>query len=371
MSRRSGERVAVMLSGGVDSAVAAWRLREAGYDIAGVFMKNWTPLSSQSLTDCPWERDQADAEAVADHLVIPFESVNFEAEYRQRVVDYLLTEYAAGRTPNPDVLCNREIKFGLFAEWAAERGFTRVASGHYARVGELDGQPVIRRGVDQNKDQSYFLWAVGGERLRNVLLPIGELAKAEVRRLAAAAGLPVAAKPDSQGVCFIGQLNFSDWLKDELHPKGGEVVTLAGQVVGRHDGSILYTIGQRHGFEIDDKAAVAAEYGLDKARLPRLFVVAKDDTANRLVVADRLVEQEAKHLLLKDVVWHVAPPADLLLQARYRQAALPVESWTENDGGVDVRLVEPLRAPAPGQFAVFYAGDAVVGGGVIHKAERS
>ena len=371
MAGGDGQRIAVMLSGGVDRAVAAYLLRQEGWSVTGVFMKNWTPLSAQSLTDCPWEQDQADAQAVADHLDIPFESVNFEVEYKQRVVDYLLAEYAAGRTPNPDVLCNREIKFGLFAEWAAANGFSHLASGHYAQIGELEGQPVIIRGVDANKDQSYFLWTVGGQRLDNVRLPIGELTKPQVRQLAKQAKLPVATKADSQGICFIGHISLSDWLKGELKPNPGEVVTLSGQVVGRHDGTILYTIGQRHGYEIVDKAAVADEYGLDKSSLPRLFVVAKDDAANRLVVADKLVEQDSGRLWLTDVVWHVDPPRELTLQARYRQAPKKVKSWQSTDSGVVVDLEEPVRAAAPGQFAVFYAGAAVVGGGVIHRSERS
>lgn len=361
-----------MLSGGVDSAVAAWRLVQEGWSVEGVFMKNWTPLSAQSLTDCPWERDQEDAEAVAVKLGIPFQSINFEAEYRQRVVDYLLAEYRAGRTPNPDVLCNREIKFGLFMDWAQAQGFTHVASGHYAQIGELAGQPVVQRGVDASKDQSYFLWAVGGKKLERVLLPVGGLEKVEVRRLATEAGLPVATKPDSQGICFIGHLSLADWLKDELKPTPGDVVTLQGKVVGRHEGSILYTIGQRHGFEITDKAAAAQEYNLDKSQLPRLFVVRKED--NRLVVAAESEELETTQLWLTDVVWHVETDAlvnrSLSLQARYRQSARPVASWTAVDDGVRVDLAEPITAPAPGQFAVFYAGESVVGGGVIHRTGK-
>jgi tRNA-specific 2-thiouridylase len=360
-----------MLSGGVDSAVAAWRLQQEGWMVEGVFMKNWTPLSSQTLTDCPWERDQEDAAAVAACLDIPFQSLNFEVEYRQKVVDYLLAEYRAGRTPNPDVLCNREIKFGLFMDWALAHGFTHVASGHYAQIGDLGGHPVVQRGLDQGKDQSYFLWAVGGELLQRVLLPVGGLQKAEVRRLAAEAGLPVATKPDSQGICFIGHLSLSDWLKEELQPEPGEVVTLSGRVIGHHDGAILYTIGQRHGFTITDKAGAAAEYDLDKAQLPRLFVVRKEE--NKLVVAAAAAETAVRQLWLTDVVWHVPTDTltdDLSLQARYRQSPRPVASWETTVDGVLVNLAEPINAPAPGQFGVFYAGNSVVGGGVIHRTEK-
>ncbi len=363
-----------MLSGGVDSAVSAALLVEAGYDVTGVFMKNWTPLNTQTLADCPWEKDQADAESVASKLGIAFQSINFEQDYKERVVDYMLAEYQAGRTPNPDVLCNKEIKFGLFFDWAMKNGFDLVASGHYARLITDDGRVLVARGLDEGKDQSYFLWAVPGDRLAKTLLPIGDLRKSEVRRLAQAKSLPVADKPDSQGICFIGHLELRDWLRQELKPEPGNLVTLAGQVVGRHEGSILYTIGQRHGLTIIDKDAVAREYGLSAEELPRLFVVGKDLKANTVTIAPEVSSARANQVVIHDVIWHVPATelagSQLKIQARYRQKTVDVIDWQNNQDGLTVNLGADLKAPAPGQFAVLYLDDKVVAGGVIHSFGR-
>lgn len=360
-----------MMSGGVDSAVAAWLLHQQGHQVTGVFMKNWSPLDSQSLADCPWEQDQEDASQSAAAIGIPFRSVNFEAEYRERVVGYLFREYGAGRVPNPDVLCNREIKFGLFKDWAKKEGFAAVASGHYARVVELGGTRLIARGRSAQKDQSYFLWTLGGEALHDVYFPVGNYPKDQVRELARQASLPVAEKKDSQGICFIGQLRLADFLRERLKPQPGEVVTKSGRAVGSHQGAVLYTLGQRHGFQITDMKSVLEEYDLPRGQLPPLFVIDKDVADNRVVVGPAKADLQAKALELREVVWHLAP-ADLTdalqVQVRYQGQPVSVARLEPQEDGWRVELAEPVSAAAPGQFAVVYLGDKVVGGGVIHHA---
>ncbi|MDO8471808.1 MAG: tRNA 2-thiouridine(34) synthase MnmA [bacterium] len=374
--KSSGAKVFVMMSGGVDSSVAALLLRDQ-YDVTGVFMKNWSPNTWQSLTDCPWEQDQADAAAVARHLKIKFRSVNFEKEYRTAVVDYFLSEYRAGRTPNPDVMCNKEIKFGVFYRWALAQGADYVASGHYARIVQHDGQARLAKGVDATKDQSYFLWAVTPAIFERVLFPVGELTKKQVRELAERAQLVVAAKKDSQGICFIGHLNVAHWLRTELGVKKGAVVLADGTVVGEHDGAHLYTIGQRHGFKITQPAALIRRLQVESGHLPILFVIKKELAQNRLIVDNRppattipfYINQPQWYDLSVVNRLNKGETVTLECQVRYRQHVVTVEVASSvginHNSQVVVRPQATITAVTEGQFAVFYHDGLVVGGGII------
>lgn len=358
-----------MMSGGVDSSVAAALLVQQGYDVTGVFMKNWSPSSIQSLSDCPWEQDQADAEAVCRQLGIPFRSVNFEKEYRQKVVDYFLSEYRVGRTPNPDVVCNREIKFGIFLDWARSNGTDFVATGHYVRKVETRHGASLRRGVDVNKDQSYFLWTLTQDQLKYCLFPIGDLKKSEVRQIAQKFHLPTAKKKDSQGICFIGAINVGQFLRHEIAAKPGRVIGPTGQIVGRHDGVVYYTIGQRHGFQLDQPQALSAIFK-DKD-IPPLFVVEKDLKKNVLYVG----EKDDPRLWLKDIVvdkihWidgrggRYARTGNISAQIRYHQK--PVECQIEQTNEKTITHFKiPVWAPAVGQSVVFYFQNQLIGGGII------
>jgi len=233
MKSEEKKKVFVGLSGGVDSAVSAYLLKEQGYDVTGVYMKNWSGDEFGIQADCPWEEDQKDAEAVCKHLGIPFRSLNFEKQYREKVVEYFFSEYEKGRTPNPDVMCNKEIKFKLFLEKAMDEGADFIATGHYARKLEVDGVNKMLKGVDSNKDQTYFLYNLTQSQLDKVLFPVGEIEKPEVRRIAEKAGLPNAKKPDSQGICFIGEINVLKFLMSKIPVKEGDIIDIdSGKVVG-------------------------------------------------------------------------------------------------------------------------------------------
>jgi len=302
-------KVLVALSGGVDSALAAWRLREQGEDVATAYMKNW--INEENVFgNCPWEQDIEDASAVAAHLGVPFEVANFMQDYRDRVVAYLVDGYQRGLTPNPDVMCNREMKFGVLRDWAQARGFTHVATGHYVR--KIEG--VIHEGVDQNKDQSYFLAMMRRAQVDDGLFPIGDLQKPEVRALARQAGLPNAEKKDSQGICFIGEVKINDFLEKFIPDRPGEIVNLEGRVLGEHRGLHRYTIGQRRGIGVPSNAD--NEF---------YVVVAKDLTANRLVVAFESARADAlwhDRAELYQLNWQTPHPPqvaeDLTVRVRYR-----------------------------------------------------
>jgi len=371
MSDKPKQKVIVMMSGGVDSSVAALLLKKDGNDVEGVFMKNWSPNNLQSLTDCPWKQDLKDAEAVAKQLDIPFRSVNFEKEYRSEVVDYFLREYKAGRTPNPDVMCNKAIKFGAFYKWARKQGADFIATGHYARIFETSGQKLVSRGIDKNKDQSYFLWAIKPEILKHTIFPIGELKKTQVRQIAKKAKLKVANKKDSQGICFIGHINLAEFLQAELGTKEGLVKTIKGSIVGRHSGAHILTIGQRHGFEITNPKALAKDLNLDATNLPPLFVIAKDIEKNEIIIGSHSeVELLRDEFIVKDVIWHQKPNPNqnLKVQIRYRGVAIKC-TVVDKGRNIIVKSVKKIRALAPGQFAVFYQSDNknefIVGGGTI------
>lgn len=358
-SRFAPARVVVGLSGGVDSAVAAWLLREQGHDVHGLFMSNWDEDDSY----CTQAQDFQDARDVCDRLGIPLHRVNFAAEYRQRVFDYFLHEYSAGRTPNPDVLCNREIKFGVCLRHAERLGAAWFATGHYARCEQRADGPVLLKGVDPEKDQSYFLHAVQRQDLSRVLFPLGVLAKPEVRRLARDAGLPVFDKPDSTGICFIGERPFREFLQKYLPAQPGRILTEDGTAIGRHEGLSFYTLGQRSGLDVGGVAG--------RAEQP-WFVAAKDAARNALVVVQGHdhpllssigLETEAMHWLIEPPV----APFDCHAKLRHRQPDQAAKALPLPDGRLRLEFRERQRAATPGQFAVLYDGDRCLGGAVIER----
>ncbi len=343
------------MSGGVDSSVTAALLVQQGYLVTGVYMKNW----SQDLPGmvCPWKQDYQDAKRVAVQLGIPFKMYDFQAEYRQKVVDYMVAEYRAGRTPNPDIMCNQEVKFKLFLEAALSDGADMIATGHYARV--HGGQ--LRTAANAEKDQTYFLYRVNEDALRHSLMPIGDFAtKDEVRAKAAELGLATAAKKDSQGICFVGKVGIKDFLLHELgEQQQGRIVDQNGVCVGEHDGAIFYTIGQRHGLQVG-------------GGLP-FYVVGKDMAANEVYVTTNLDDERLWHrnLRITDLHWiNQAPEPGKTYQVRIRYRVPLVDCkliWEDGPpkGVATLELTEDVRAITPGQSAVLYDGDRVVGGGVV------
>lgn len=356
-------RVIVGMSGGVDSSVSAALLLEQGYKVEGLFMKNWD--EDDGTEYCTAKDDLADAQAVADRLGIKLHTANFAAEYWDNVFEHFLHEYQAGRTPNPDILCNREIKFKAFLEYALALGGDLIATGHYCRRADRDGQTLLLRGIDNNKDQSYFLHAVGGEQIARTLFPVGELEKPEVRRIAEKYQLATARKKDSTGICFIGERRFSDFLKQYLPAQPGDIETTDGEVIGRHHGLMYHTIGQRQGLGIG---------GLAGASDDPWYVLRKDLTRNVLIVG-----QGNNHpwlfsaaLTSSDIYWvnpiELGQPRRLTAKVRYRQ---PDQSCLleKTGSGYRVTFDDPQRAVTPGQSVVFYDGDTCLGGGVIETAE--
>lgn len=351
------------MSGGVDSSVAALLLQEQGYHVEGLFMKNWE--EDDGTEYCTAMTDLADAQAVADRLGIRLHSANFAAEYWDNVFEHFLEEYRAGRTPNPDILCNREIKFKAFLEYALMLGADRIATGHYARLGESDGRPTLLKGRDHAKDQSYFLHAVGHQELARTVFPLGEIEKGEVRRLARANEFATHDKKDSTGICFIGERRFRDFLKRYIPAQPGEIHDLEGHCLGRHQGLMYHTIGQRQGLGIGGIAGHAHE---------PWYVVDKDVTNNVLVVAQGNHHPALfKRILSTSQVHWVAGAAPTLplrcaAKIRYRQSdqACLLESAAH---GYRVIFDEAQRAVTPGQSVVFYLGERCLGGGVIEAAE--
>lgn len=343
-------KVFVGLSGGVDSSVTAALLLEQGYDVTGVYMKNW----SQDLPGmpCPWKEDYQDAKRVAVQLGIPFKMYDFQKEYRHKVVDYMVAEYQAGRTPNPDVMCNQEVKFKLFLDACLEDGADFIATGHYARV--QDGQ--LLRAKDDNKDQTYFLYRVTEDALKHALFPLGGYTKPEVRELAAKFGLITAKKKESMGICFVGKVGIKDFLLYELGPQQpGDIIDENGKAIGRHEGAIFYTIGQRHGLDIG-------------GGLP-YYVIAKDMAKNQVIVTTRLDDENlwTKQLHLSQLHWINHQPADgTKVQVRTRHRAPLVEATVVlKNGEVVLELKDEIRAATPGQSAVIYSDQLVLGGGIL------
>ena len=358
-------RVLVGLSGGVDSSVAAALLAEQGHEVVGAYMKNW--INEAGVPgDCPWEEDLEDAAGVAAKLGIEFRVVDLIEQYRARIVDYLLEGYRSGVTPNPDVLCNREMKFGVFLDYALSQGFERVATGHYARRRERpDGTAEILRGTDPNKDQSYFLALMNQRQAKHALFPVGELLKPQVRETARRFALPTAEKKDSQGICFIGNVKMSEFLRHYVPDHPGEIVDLAGTVLGEHRGLHLYTLGQRKG------------HGVASPREGMAYVVvAKDAAANRLIVG--WDEPDTPGLYSRTcTVTSLSVVADPLVvngardceaQPRYRARAEAAQVEAGNNF-VKLKFLRPQRALTPGQICAFYEGGKLLGGGVFESVQ--
>lgn len=390
------KRVVVGLSGGVDSSVAAYLLKEQGYEVIGMFMKNWHDDSVTLSEECPWLDDSNDAMIVAQHLGIPFQAVDMSMEYKKRIVDYMFAEYERGRTPNPDVLCNREIKFDLFLKHALKLGADFIATGHYCRKGEIekDGKIIYQllAGKDQNKDQSYFLCQLTQEQLKYALFPVGEITKPQVRDLARKIGLVNAEKKDSQGLCFIGKVHLPDFLQQQLKSKKGKVIEVdasdplfnrngnsgdlihqtnpytytmaAGSEAGEHQGAHFYTIGQRKGLNIG---------GYPKP----LFVIGTDTTNNIIYTGQGedhpglyrkglKIDSVDIHWVRYDLKMNVGDSKAYLSRIRYRQKLEPCTLHQKEDG-LYLVFVNLQRGITPGQFAAWYKGEELIGSGVISK----
>jgi tRNA-uridine 2-sulfurtransferase len=369
------KKVFVGLSGGVDSAVSAALLKKDGYEITGVFIKAWTPPGYP----CSWKEDRRSAMRVAAILGIPFITLDLEKEYKEEVVDYMINEYKVGRTPNPDVMCNKEIKFGHFLKFALKNGADFVATGHYAQ--NFSG--LLAEGSDKNKDQSYFLWTLTQEQLETILFPIGHLKKPQVRKLAEKFALPQAVRKDSQGLCFLGKVDMKEFLARYMPQKKGDVLNEKSEIIGYHNGALFFTIGERHGFTITKKS--------DK-EVP-LYVVAKNIEKNTITVApkevmvgkklslkkssglltnarpdfsiDNFLSDHNQSVILKNInITEEIPKKNLLCRIRYRQEKIKCEVKKEN-GQVKVIFDKPQMGVAPGQSLVLYDKEVCLGGGII------
>ncbi|NNU91263.1 tRNA 2-thiouridine(34) synthase MnmA [Anoxybacillus sp. CHMUD] len=355
-------RVVVGMSGGVDSSVAALLLKQQGYDVIGIFMKNWDDTDENGV--CTATEDYEDVVRVCNQIGIPYYAVNFEKQYWEKVFTYFLDEYKAGRTPNPDVMCNKEIKFKAFLEHAMALGADYLATGHYARVAYRDGEYQLLRGLDANKDQTYFLNQLGQAQLSKVLFPIGELQKSKVREIAKEAGLATAGKKDSTGICFIGERNFKQFLSNYLPAQPGKMQTLDGEVKGTHDGLMYYTIGQRHGL------------GIGGSGEP-WFVVGKNLKDNILYVAqgfdNELLYSDA--IIATNVNWvsdrKPNEPIACTAKFRYRQPDVPVTVEMIDETTARVSFSQRVRAVTLGQAVVFYNGEQCLGGGTIDQVFRN
>jgi tRNA-specific 2-thiouridylase len=397
------KRVVIGLSGGVDSSVAAWVLKEQGYEVIGLFMRNWHDTTGLLQSECHWEDDLMFAEMVAKKLQIPFHQVDLSGPYRQRVVDYMFSEYEKGRTPNPDVLCNREIKFDSFAEEAKKLGGDFVATGHYCRKESIsiDNKQYYRllTGKDDNKDQSYFLCQVSQEQLAYALFPIGELTKPEVRKIADKLGLATAQRKDSQGICFVGKVHLPTFLQQKLEAKKGEIIEIretgqyadipdgvpeedvsdemlrslaepfnyepsSGLVIGKHNGAHFFTVGQRKGINIG-------------GHKEPLFVIATDVDKNIVYVGEGhdhrglnrkglFIREDETHWIRNDLSMNNGETRDYMVRIRYRQALQKAKLLKRNNG-IYIIFSKLQRGIAPGQFAAWYDGDELIGSGVIDR----
>lgn len=358
-------RVIVGMSGGVDSSVSAYLLQQQGYQVEGLFMKNWE--EDDGTEYCTALADLADAQAVCDKLGIHLHTANFSAEYWDNVFEHFLKEYRAGRTPNPDVLCNKEIKFKAFLDYALALGADLIATGHYVRRCDEGGHTYLQKGLDNNKDQSYFLCEVSEDNLRYSLFPVGELNKAEVRRLASDLNLVTKDKKDSTGICFIGERKFKDFLENYLPAQPGDIEAMDGATVGRHAGLMYYTLGQRQGLGIGGIP--------DRPEAP-WYVVGKDLKRNVLIVSQGNENEDlfSSELIAQPASWvnQGGPSLPLQCQAkiRYRQADQDCTVSALDDGRLLVRFQRPQRAVTPGQYVVFYQQDCCLGGAIIDAYTR-
>jgi len=390
-----GKRVVVGLSGGVDSSVTAYLLKEQGYDVIGMFMKNWHDDTVTISNECPWLDDSNDAMIVAQQLGIPFQAIDLSKEYKERIVDYMFAEYQRGRTPNPDVLCNREIKFDVFLNAAMKLGADFVATGHYCRKGEIqkNGTTIYQllAGKDPNKDQSYFLCQLTQSQLAKALFPIGDLLKPEVREIAKKAGLTTAEKKDSQGLCFVGKVHLPDFLQQRLVPKKGKVIEISadssafkngfvsddlvnvtkpyilfpqlGEVVGEHNGAHFYTIGQRRGLNIGGFEKPLFVIGTDTDK--NIIYTGMGDDHPGLYRKGLFIPASDEHWIREDLKLFAGERKDYLARIRYRQKLEPCALFKREEG-VYIIFERPQRGVTPGQFAAWYEGDELIGSGVIN-----
>lgn len=358
----SREKIIVGMSGGVDSSVSAWLLQQQGYAVEGLFMKNWEEEDTEEY--CAATVDLADAQQVCDRLGIRLHTVNFSSEYWDNVFEYFLQEYRDGRTPNPDIMCNREIKFKAFLEYAQMLGADRIATGHYVRSRQENGEVQLLRGLDASKDQSYFLYALDQHQIGHALFPVGELEKSEVREIARQQAFQTHDKKDSTGICFIGERKFRDFLQQYLPAQPGKIESVDGVELGGHSGLMYYTIGQRQGLGIG---------GVENASDQPWYVVDKDLSSNRLIVAqgehhDRLYFSACR---IQDLHWisqHREAPFQCTAKIRYRQQDNVCHIDKIENGNAVVEFAEPQRAITPGQALVLYAGEQCLGGGTIEAA---
>ncbi|EPD27487.1 tRNA-specific 2-thiouridylase [Capnocytophaga granulosa] len=396
------KRVVVGLSGGVDSSVAAYLLQKQGYEVIGLFMKNWHDDSVTISDECPWLEDSNDALMVAEKLGIPFQTVDMSVPYKQRIVDYMFREYERGRTPNPDVLCNREIKFATFLEYALNLGADYVATGHYCRKDtiEVNGQTIYRllAGKDQNKDQSYFLCQLSQAQLGRALFPIGDLQKSEVRAIAKELGLVTAEKKDSQGLCFVGKVRLPEFLQQQLAPKKGDIIQIPstwqgyqdkessklfecyedelkyyaekyhysptdGKVVGQHDGAHFFTIGQRKGLHVG--GTVEPLFVIDTDTEKNIIYVGEGHAHPGLFRRTLFVKKEDIHWIRTDLALSLHQTMETMVRIRYRQ---PLQKATLylNDSGLYIDFTTPQSAITSGQFAAWYIEDELIGSGEIY-----
>ncbi len=361
MKKENKKTVFVGVSGGVDSSVSLALLKDQGYDVTGVFIRTWTP----DFIDCTSRAERRDAMRVCAHLDVPFLECDAEDAYKKGVADYMINEYKIGRTPNPDVMCNREVKFGVFWQFAKERGADYIATGHYARITQhiSDNKKCyeLRAGCDASKDQSYFLWTLTQEDLSHTLFPVGHLDKSEVRKLALKFKLPTAVKKDSQGVCFLGPLDMKDFLKHYIKSENGIVENVQGEKIGTHDGVLFYTLGERHGFSISKKTANDEPY----------YVVAKDIEKNTIIVSQNKDEYKKQNEFIELV--NVVTRGDLLssrttqcvAQVRYHGEFLPVKITDVNKDKLKLQFLKQDGFLASGQSVVIYDGDICLAGGVV------
>jgi tRNA-specific 2-thiouridylase len=360
---RKKQTVFVGVSGGVDSSVSAYLLKKADYNVVGVFIRTWQP----DFIECTWRDERRDAMRVCAHLDIPFLECDGEAAYKKGVADYMIEEYRQGRTPNPDVMCNREVKFGVFWQFAKDYGADYIATGHYARVSKKETanskQSVLEMGVDTTKDQSYFLWTLTEKDLEHTLFPIGHLKKTEVRKIAAKIKLPTAAKKDSQGVCFLGPLNMKEFIEHYIPKKTGNVLDTKGNIIGTHDGVVFYTLGERHGFTITKKSAIDKAY----------YVVAKNMKANTITVSASTNNISNTGILqnnsieLIGVNWIHGLPKDgkeYTAQIRYHGEQVSCTVTSIKASNVTVFFTKEILV-SPGQSIVIYNKDVCVGGGIV------
>lgn len=348
------QTVFVGMSGGVDSSVAALRLKKQGYSVVGVFIKVWHP----DFMVCNWEQERLDAMRVAAHLEIPFMTCDAETEYRDEVAKYFIDEYKAGRTPNPDVMCNKEVKFGAFLKFAQEKGADYIATGHYAqRVNNVEIAE-LHRGKDTNKDQSYFLWTLTQEQLEFTLFPVGDTTKEQIRKEAEKAKIPVAEKKDSQGICFLGHVDIPEFLSHYVELKVGDVLDTSGNVIGTHQGALVYTTGQRHGFTLHNVSNDSQPH----------FVIARDISKNTITVdTKRALTTTSQQVQLRNVTLRkpVTDTEELTAQFRYRQKPFKVRLKEENDELFTLYVEENVEQPSAGQSCVVYQGSHCIGGGIV------